>query len=94
MGDLLSLSTAQHLGCRHSATPAARREPFVRVRVKRLVKGPDDKALSAELISPEMCMVPVCNVGRQLCLKYPGDLVSKNWMLEKVGGRLGLEGQI
>lgn len=68
-------------------------EPFVRVRVKRLVKGPDDKARSAELISPEMCLVPACNVRRQLCLKYPGDLVSKNWILEK-GARLGIEGHI
>lgn len=83
MGDLLALGTAQHLGCRHSATPSARGEPFVRVRVKCLVKGPDDKALSAELISPEMCVVPVCNVRRQLCLKYLGDLVSKNWIPEK-----------
>lgn len=77
MGGLLALGTAQHLGCRHSATPSARREPFVRARVKPLVKGPDDKALSAELISPEMCMVPVCNVRRQLCLKYLGDVISK-----------------
>lgn len=30
-----------------------------------------------EFISPEMCMMPVCNVRRQLCLKYQWHLISK-----------------
>jgi len=90
VGSWLALGTAQCLGCRRSTTPSACREPFVRVRVKCLVKGPDDEALSAELISPEMCVMLVGNVRRQLCLKYLGDLVSKNWIPEK-GGRLGIE---
>lgn len=90
MGGWFAPGTAQRLGCQHSAALSPRREPFVRVSFKRLVKGPDDKVLSAELISPEIRVVLVCSVRRQLCLKCLGDLISKNWILGK-GVRLGIE---